>query len=126
MEQQHTQEPWFIGTPPPNGEQTIGTHYGLMVAVATTGASVSSEANARRIVACVNACAGISNDVLEQYAALMPAVEHCKELEKQRDELLAELEFQRDRNYNPFEPDCQSNNYKRLCDAIASGKGGAA
>lgn len=30
----HTPGPWRIGTPPPNGEQTIGTNYGLMVAIA--------------------------------------------------------------------------------------------
>lgn len=47
----HTPGPWRIGTPPPNGEQTIGTNYGLMVAVATTGAGVESIANARLIAA---------------------------------------------------------------------------
>lgn len=30
--------------------------------------SEETEANARRIVACVNACAGIENEVLEQYS----------------------------------------------------------
>ncbi len=46
-----TPGPWRIGTPPPNGEQTIGTTQGLMVAVATTGASVPTKANARLIAA---------------------------------------------------------------------------
>ena len=46
-----TPAPWRIGTPPPNGEQTIGTTQGLMVAVATTGASVPTKANARLIAA---------------------------------------------------------------------------
>ena len=45
----HTPGPWKIGAPPPNGEQTIGTQQGLMVAVATTGAGVPTEANARLI-----------------------------------------------------------------------------
>jgi len=46
-----TPGPWKIGTPPPNGEQTIGTQKGLMVAVATTGANTPTEANARLIAA---------------------------------------------------------------------------
>ena len=47
----HTPGPWRIGTPPPNGEQTIGTLGGLMVAVATTGAGIQTEANASLIAA---------------------------------------------------------------------------
>lgn len=62
---EHSKTPWKIGTPPPNGEQTIGTTDGMMVAVATTGAGVDAKANARRIVACVNACRDIETGVLE-------------------------------------------------------------
>lgn len=47
----HTPGTWNIGANPPNGEQTIGTRQGLMVAVATTGAGVPTEANARLIAA---------------------------------------------------------------------------
>ena len=47
----HTPGPWKVGTPPPNGEQTIGTLGGLMVAVATTGAGIQTETNARLIAA---------------------------------------------------------------------------
>ena len=47
----HTPGPWRIGTPPPNGEQTIGTQHGLMVAVVTTGSGVPTKANARLIAA---------------------------------------------------------------------------
>ena len=47
----HTPGPWKIGATPPNGEQTIGTQQGLMVAVATTGANTPTEANARLIAA---------------------------------------------------------------------------
>ena len=39
-------------------------------------------------------------------------------------EMLAELEYQRDRNYNSFEPDNQSNSYKRLDAMIRKAKGG--
>ena len=58
-----TPGPWRIGTPPPNGEQTIGTTQGLMVAVATTGASVPTKANARLIAA--------APDLLEALQALV-------------------------------------------------------
>lgn len=89
-EMKHTTGPWRVGTPPPNGEQTIGNKAGLMVAVATTGHGVSSEANARRIVACVNACEGISTTLLEHgakhdWAVLMTELEaRIAELEAQQ------------------------------------------
>lgn len=51
------------------------------------------EANARRIVACVNACTGITTEVLEQMpngpASLLPMYAR---LEQQRDKLRAALE----------------------------------
>lgn len=45
-EPKFTPGPWSIGTPPPNGEQTIGTVVGLMVAVATTGVGMAEETKA--------------------------------------------------------------------------------
>lgn len=91
-EQKHTQEPWVIGSPPPNGEQTIGDSKGLMVAVATTGHGVSSEDNARRIVACVNACAGIPTDDLDlcPHGGLFHLAAHANQLVEQLDELTAD------------------------------------
>ena len=96
-ENKHTPEPWVIGRPPPNGEQTIGDKNGLMVAVATTGYGVNSEANARRIVACVNACAGCATEVLETapvgfFNSTYGHPKYLEEITKQRDELLAALE----------------------------------
>jgi PHP family Zn ribbon phosphoesterase len=38
-------------------------------------------------------------------------------------EMLAELEYQRDRNYNSFEPDNQSDSYKRLDAVIRKARG---
>ena len=89
---EHTKEPWRIGKPPPNGEQTIGDSKGLMVAVTTVGGGVSSEANARRIVACVNACAGIPTDGLEKTRLEKDVLLEIYNLRKQRDELLTALE----------------------------------
>jgi hypothetical protein len=48
---QHTPGPWKIGTPPPNGEQTIGLDNGLMIAISTTGDNIDSKANAHLIAA---------------------------------------------------------------------------
>ena len=52
-ESKFTPGPWYIGTPPPNNEQTIGTKDGLMVAVATTGVNIvgATLANAHLIAA---------------------------------------------------------------------------
>ena len=46
-----TQGPWKVGTPPPNGEQTIGTMQGLMLFVATTGYYSTPIANAKFVAA---------------------------------------------------------------------------
>lgn len=104
---EHSKTPWKIGTPPPNGEQTIGTTDGLMVAVATAGAGVSSEANARRIVACINACAGLSTELLEKAALTAAHIEarerlsFCtQKIEEERDELLAAVKELVDQNDN--------------------------
>lgn len=90
----HTKEPWKIGFPPPNGEQTIGDLTGMMVAVTTTGHGVESKENARRIIACVNACAGIPTEQLESGEArsVRDELADIAMLEKQRDELLDALE----------------------------------
>ena len=49
-------------------------------------------ANARRIVACVNACAGVSNGELAM-TTMSVVLARMNEAEQQRDELLAALEF---------------------------------
>ena len=46
-------------------------------------------ANARRIVACVNACEGIETEELNEYCAV--SAKEYQDLERQRDELLAAL-----------------------------------
>ena len=52
---------------------------------------IYGEANARRIVACVNACAGLPTEVLERYKLGVIGVDY-KSTKQQRDELLAALE----------------------------------
>ena len=92
----HTQEPWIL-VPQSDGSAMIAREFetgkqmnpkGLRLiahALARRDSLKEDEANARRIVACVNACAGIPDDVLPMVG---------KELDaylKQRDELAAAL-----------------------------------
>ncbi|WP_313453470.1 hypothetical protein [Stutzerimonas nitrititolerans] len=51
-----------------------------------------SPGDAARIVACVNACAGISTDALEYMNGSLRSVDQMSVVEAQRDELLAALE----------------------------------
>lgn len=125
MDDNYTKGKLRIGTPPPNGEQTIGTTQGLMIAVATTGHGISSKANARRIVACVNACAGLPTDALERGRVVVvtatkfpePPIKITDGLDietfvvdhktaEQRDLLLSALEFLMERIEQPPEPNC--------------------
>lgn len=129
---EHTKEPWSIGKPPPNGEQTIGDSKGLMVAVATTGYGVSSEANARRIVACVNACVGVGTEYLEDNGPIIELVREHNTVLKQRDELLAALEKFMDSHeecadFDGFTAQIVSmDDYHEAQEAIERAKGGAA
>lgn len=73
---EHTKEPWHVvdadigdattryidDEPGADGERDY------YLATVEHGDPVELEANARRIVACVNACAGISNEALEAAA----------------------------------------------------------
>ena len=88
----HTPEPWRVGrpgtvvsdTPVPGmgGSDAVEYYGGHLI-----GESIT-EANARRIAACVNACAGMRNDELE--GGLLIGVMQVKIdlLESLRDELL--------------------------------------
>ena len=91
----HTKEPWSFS--PENGLEwgVEAGKWGVAICADAPGDG-TSEANARRIVACVNACAGISTDALE-IGRMSPDAFHENEsradkAEQQRDELLAALE----------------------------------
>ena len=66
----HTKEPWAVGKDPSDK----GTIYGMFgrLAVSIGGEAERTNANAARIVACVNACAGIADPAIvpELVAAL--------------------------------------------------------
>lgn len=79
--QQHSPEPWSI-----RGQCGVWAETKLIGATGDDeGAPELQTANARRIVACVNACAGISTEELEA-----PSVFKRDELAVERDTLRAE------------------------------------
>ena len=104
MKTEHTPEPWRIGrfTGPESYEKVRETCGAMDVVVDTdsgpyvlAGCNINfpndAKANARRIVACVNACAGLPTEVLERYKLGVIGVDY-KSTKQQRDELLAALE----------------------------------
>ena len=85
----HTPEPWDIGVSADNGLPCVDKVGSVFVEICECWGEVDdkeeteqSQANARRIVACINACAGIPTEDLEDAAG--------EETQWQRLELLAE------------------------------------
>lgn len=96
----HTKEPWRVSSTPGTYKASIWNEQGQMIADLGKTKSISltgARENARRIVACVNACAGIGTEVLEgggQGSILALGLEEQKRgdvAERQRDDLLDEL-----------------------------------
>ena len=87
----HTQEPWKVQHP-------HAGQRGWEIADSSGLNQISqdvTEANARRIVACVNACAGVDTDLLEDGELDKPTMlvmQENKDLKRRCDELLAALE----------------------------------
>lgn len=93
----HTKEPWSASTftyfpariagHRNDGESTFiadcASHEGA------SGANEEDKANTRRIIACVNACAGIGTEYLEKFGGT--TFNDFKRVKRQRDELLAAL-----------------------------------
>lgn len=81
----HTPEPWeaYEGEEGYGITSVCGGYYG----------DIENEADARRIVACVNACAGIDTDVLEHASNFGAAgIQTIASVRKQRDELFSKLD----------------------------------
>jgi hypothetical protein len=86
----HTPEPWELkhNYKPEGGCYKITKHGDYWPIIPES----SSNENFSRIVACVNACAGISNEELEDVGNIRRLVTEALQAEAQRDELLAALE----------------------------------
>ena len=129
----HTKEPWDWSEHKFNSapfEGTLDAECGIYPPLGESGpvAIASGKENARRIVACVNACAGIPTDDLEACPdrGLFHLADHANQLVIQRDELLAALENllkAADLFFAENEGLCGREQARA---AIASAKGGAA
>ncbi len=144
-ENKHTPEPWHTAERsgfPFHIDDARGESVAMMLADDDHDEQRGLD-NARRIVACVNACAGIPTEMLEERrecaGAWFPELENAK---KQRDELLAALEFMLERISEPPEANCschlsppcadcidfggEREAFEEAKSAIARAKGGAA
>ena len=136
----HTPEPWRVGRPFTVVSDTPVPEMGGSDAVEYYGGHLIGEsiieANARRIVACVNACEGMRNDELEGGLLIGVMQSKIDRLECQRDELLAALQGMIDiandsqgvagyhlngevADWGEFEE------WQAACNAISKAKGGA-
>lgn len=89
----HTAEPWKLH----RSGQSVGSSDGYGVCEVwprdeDNFPDTEGKANARRIVACVNACRGLSTDELEKHGLVSAVGTELIELKKQRDQLLAAIE----------------------------------
>lgn len=99
-EQKHTSEPWRVSVVSGTNEVVAGR--GFHIAFCKANASKFKDeqaANARRIVACVNACKDIPTDDLERFGLTALNVTANK-IAEQRDQLLALVK--RYRNETPI------------------------
>lgn len=113
-ENKHTPEPWSIDPddrPNMHWNNHIVSDENPNIAICFmahdgTEQNECGEANARRIVACVNACAGVDTEFLEVapigiFASKYGSPGYIDQLEKQRDELLSDLaEAKRSAEFN--------------------------
>lgn len=94
----HTPEPWSLleAGDSIKHQVPVSSDRTSILTIATEGAiafgAVYSADDARRIVACVNACAGMRNDELEGGLLIGVMQSKIDRLECQRDELLTALE----------------------------------
>lgn len=88
----HTKEPWHV-CDPTEQIHAVRAETGRIVAdVGYSDTDAQNRMNARRIVACVNACAGVTTEELEQGGFVTGLIERLEEKERQRDALQEELE----------------------------------
>lgn len=109
MEVKHTQEPWAayeVGN-----SRFIKSKAGDLIA-----SGFLRMEDARRAIACVNACAGISTENLEENLPVKELARRYNAVIKQRDELLAVIETEHGGVH--YEPECA------ICEVVDRVKGG--
>lgn len=111
---EHTKEPWaddgFTSIGATGSDQFNG---GYFTAICQ---GPDKQANTRRIVACVNACAGISTENLKENLPVKELARRYNAVIRQRDELLAVLETEHGGIH--YEPECA------ICEVVDRVKGG--
>ena len=81
----HTTEPWHV-CEPTEALHAVRTEAGRIVAdVGYSDTDAQNRMNARRIVACVNACAGVTTEELEQGGFVAGLVERLEDAPRWRD-----------------------------------------
>lgn len=122
---EHTKEPWGVSSEC----STIIKQFDFMgesnlIIGSASGGSTSGPhfpedpvANARRIVACVNACEGISTEYLEKFSAT--TFNDFKRMKEQRDELLTALEEVLERMDRPPDRNCSCHLSPPCGDCVA-------
>ncbi|SIR65779.1 hypothetical protein SAMN05880558_12419 [Aeromonas sp. RU39B] len=88
----HTSEPWGVYQDASGDVFVSSAETSFHIAEIGTEDEESVIADARRIVACVNACRGLPTDELEQKGIISAVGTELLELDKQSAELLAALE----------------------------------
>ncbi len=93
-EQKHTPEPWRIGSQSKDIIYLQGDEPRGELGPSGNWIDCNTAANARRIVACVNACAGIETGTLEKlgFGGARKVPPNIRKIEQQRDQLRAVLE----------------------------------
>ena len=128
MENKHTPEPWGVNPDRPcevrQCDENGNPRLQLVADTSTVNARVPWRENARRIVACVNACSGVSTEILElisrvggiahKMTAIAALSVRLDELEQQRDELLELLPKELPDNFIGF-----GKNYAEHCTKFA-------
>lgn len=106
-------------------EWYIHDAHGNWIAEAVPADTGEAEETARRIAACVNACAGIPTGDLEDGADLLPGYwrGRCEQAERQRAELAESIRLTLDENGHLADGDVCT--LKRLKDALAKVGAGA-
>ena len=108
----HTTEPWHV-CKPTEALHAVRAEAGRIVAdVGYSDTDAQNRMNARRIVACVNACAGVTTEELEQGGFVTGLIERLEEKERQRDALQEELENIATAEWREFDPDTRRCAYE--------------
>lgn len=108
----HTTEPWHV-CEPTEALHAVRAEAGRIVAdVGYSDTDAQNRMNARRIVACVNACAGVTTEELEQGGFVTGLIERLEEKERQRDALQEELENIATAEWREFDPDTRRCAYE--------------